>query len=157
MKLLNFSIDKVINIKTANQTFDLHNQFKLQGYNSNTLERVFELIFKGFVCWGMEEVNNLVTTDFKIIFRNVNFLRIQDTPFHEENVCFNQMQFVDEMIGEFPEPVIQVENLFSTDELESFDWKKYMYISFTWGVAILISSETVEVQFKQSNSLEGRE
>ncbi len=152
--IFHFSIDKVIKIKVANQNFDLHNQFKLQGYNYNTPERVFELIFKGFVSWGMDEVNNLVMTDLKIIFINVSFLRIQDCPFHQDNVCFNQMQFVNEMIGQFPETVIQVENLFTTDEREPFEWEKYMYISFTWGVEILISSETVEVKFNQFNSLE---
>lgn len=154
MKILNFSIDKVIKFKVAEQTFDLHNHFKLEGYNHNTKNRVFELSLKGWISHFSTEVANQVTTDLKIIFRQVKFLNIQDSPFHEDNVCFNRMQFVDEVKDLIPELIEQVENLFTTDEVEPFDWKDCMYIDFTWGVAILISSETVEVKYSQTNSLE---
>lgn len=102
----------------------------------------------------MAEVTNLLMTDFKIIFRQVEFLRIQDSPSHEDHVCFNKMQFVNEIVGELPETIIQLENLFSTDEIAQLDWEKYLYIDFIWGVSILISSETVEVKFNQFNNLE---
>ncbi len=154
MKFLNFSIEEEINIKVANQSFDLHNEFKLMGYNYHTQNKVFELIFQGFVSWEMAEATNLLMTDLKIIFRQVEFLRIQDSPVHEDNVCFNKMQFVNEIVGQLPETIIQLENLFSTDEIEECDWEKYLYIDFIWGVSILISSETVEAKFNQFNSLE---
>ncbi|BAY87665.1 hypothetical protein NIES267_71890 (plasmid) [Calothrix parasitica NIES-267] len=157
MKILNFSIEKVINIKVANQIFDLHNEFPLQGYNYKTLEKTFELSFKGnsvyYDNWDDREVGNELITDLKIIFRNVKFLSIRDCPFDETNVCFTQMKFVNKMIEERPGSINEIENLVSSsvyaDEIEPFGWEEFMYISFIYGVEILISSETVEANFNQ--------
>ena len=106
MKILNLSIEKVIKIKVGNQTFDLHNQFSLQGYNYITLEIVFELSFKGNILYFCNshggEVHNELITDLKIIFRNVKFLSIRDSPFDEKNVCLTGIKFVNEMIKECP-------------------------------------------------------
>jgi hypothetical protein len=153
MKLLNFQI-KGIELELADRKFDLHNHFTLQGYSYDTINRIFELNFKGLVFHSTPELelDNSLTTELKIIFRQVIFLRIQDRPFDETNICFLGMQFVSDLTKDTPEIVMQIQELFYTDEIESFNWKNYIYISFIHGVDILISAETLEVRFNQSNS-----
>jgi hypothetical protein len=153
MKLLNFQI-KGTELEIAERKFDLHNHFTLQGYTYDTINKIFELNFKGIVtyCNPELELDNSLTTELKIIFRQVIFLRIQDCPFDEKNVCFDGMEFVSDLTKDTPEIVRQIQELFYTDEIESFNWKNYIYISFIHGVDILISAETVEVRFHQSNS-----
>jgi hypothetical protein len=96
-----------------------------------------------------------------MIFRNVEFLRVQDQPFDETNVCFDGMDNLDDLTPNKPDIVYEFNNFFSTEEfekMEKFDEKKidynqYFILGFVWGVDILINAETVEVQFQQTTKL----
>jgi hypothetical protein len=168
MKLLNFRIDG-INIETAGQIFDLHNYFKLRGYNYDTWNGIYEIALQGHLFVDDSELEtNKITTDLKIIFRNVSCLRIHERSFDEKNVCFDGMQYVSQMKLK-PDIANQLEEYLSehgdiTTPIDSetaiepasdgkiapIDWNNYIYIDFTWGVEILIAAETVEVSFHQS-------
>ncbi len=161
MKLINFQIKEGIEIELAGQGFDLHNQFQLQRYTYEATNRLLELEFQSSVVWCGEfpEVDNCLTTNLKIIFKNVDFLRIRertkDYPIDEQGECLDSIEFVDQIgsrnqeFFQMPNAPSEIEDCLYTDEAEQPESKNYLLISFMGGISILISAETAEVRFSQ--------
>lgn len=158
MKFLNFKFVNSLCIDCAGHMVDLHNQFHLDEHRYYVSRKVFELAFKGELSYGREQGETIKLTDLKMIFRNVEFLRVQDEPCDETNVCFNGIDNLGELVKDH---FYSFNNFFSIEEfeeMEKFDGKKidynqYFLLRFIWGVNILINAETVEVQFQQTSSL----
>jgi hypothetical protein len=63
MKLLNFRING-IKLETAGQVFDLHNSFKLRGYNYDTWNCIYEIILQCHLFLDSSEIETTkITTD----------------------------------------------------------------------------------------------
>lgn len=152
MKFLNFRIDGT-RLESAYHRFELHDQFTLHGYHYDTQQRRLEIVLNGLVGWPQAAVAHWLSTELTLIFRQVTFLRIQDTPFDETNVCLLQMQFIHALVQQ-PELVTQIERLCVPHEIEPIHWREHLYIAFHWGVEMVIAAETVEAQFHQWNHFE---
>lgn len=160
MKFLNFTIENSIHLHVGDRVFDLHNHFSLDSHSYRVSQRIFELAFKGEVSQDSQEASTGTKTDLNMIFKGVDFLRVQDEPLDETHVCFEGIVNLDDETPEKPGMVYQFNNFFSTEEFEilrdegrEIDWKNYFIISFIHGVDILISAETVEVEFTQKTDV----
>ena len=154
MKLLNFRIDGT-RLESGYHSFALHDQFTLLNYHYYTQQRRFEIVMQGLVGWPTTEVNHWLNTELTLIFRNVTFLRIQETPFDEQHTCLLKMQFVHELLDQ-PALVIQIDQLFRSDEIDPGQWPNYLYVCFHSSPEMLIAAETVEVRFHQWNHFDTR-
>ncbi|MBD1918097.1 MULTISPECIES: hypothetical protein [Cyanophyceae] len=167
MKLLNFSIDQGIYLHIAGQIFDLHNAFTLENYSYDVRKRAFTLDLKGKVYWNEAAFTNEITIDLNLIFDQVNFVRLQETPaatderlraidptssFKYLEARLASIQTIDEIVGQAQWPIVEVEGLFRTDEIAEEDWHNYLVIDFHFGASILISAETVKTFFYQRNT-----
>jgi hypothetical protein len=149
MKLLNFHI-KATAVELAEQIFELHN-FDLQSYTYDTKKRIFKLQLRGNMSEASPAGFHEVITDLQIIFRDVTFLRIQDSPYEDQYFCLVGMEFVNEILARTSKPnlLVQVDNLFDSDEFPVAEWPNYLLINFIGGVDILIAAATAEVSFQK--------
>jgi len=155
MQFLNFHMDGT-HLVTAYHNFALHDQFTLQGYQYDTPQRRLEIVLKGLVGWPQATVTQWLSTELTLIFRQVTFLRLQETPFDEANVCLLQMQFIHQLVQQ-PELVSQIERLCVPHEIEPIQWRDHLYLAFHWGVELVLAAATAEVQFHQRNHFERRD
>jgi hypothetical protein len=92
-----------------------------------------------------------------IVFEQVRLLRIQEPGKGAEGAMLAAIRLVSEMVDKFADYnpsnlAIQVEDLFSTDEIAERDWHNHMIIEFHFGTSILVSAETVSAFFTQRNT-----
>lgn len=159
-KFLNFDIKENIYLHIEGQRIDLHNQFQLHGYTYKSHERVFELACRGQVHRSPHDAGNNATTELRFTFHNVRFLRIQDEPLYDPNLCFSEMKCVGVMEPK-PELALQMEQELvernavgpqadaKYEEADAnIDWNEYLYVSFHV-VQILISAETVKASIQE--------
>lgn len=145
MKCANFTVDGIY-LKTKDNNFNLHDHFSFRSYQHEIHEQVFTLFFTGNYHCFVRGVEYEDTTDLKIVFKKVHFLRVRNNPLDPSNICFEHMKYIRDLRD--TELLDEAQKLFLEHEFPD-TWQECIHILFVWGVDILISAATVEVEFNR--------
>ncbi len=153
MRLVNFTIEAPSShVRAGGQVFDLHNAL-LQGYHYATKQQRLTLDFQSR---RYQPDTNIVTTDLHLVFDQVFFLRLQQTPSAEYDPALVSMEFLNAMASAWQGSTmeVQVANLFSTVEIDELGVQEALFISFWGGPDLLIGAATATLFFAQANTIE---
>jgi hypothetical protein len=117
MKLTNFHIDNdSIALNYNNKYIDLHNNFNFQSFNYNTTTRQLELLWTP----SLEEWANKSISAFKLIFREVTFLKVRERdnllPFTEDS-CLSLIGFLPNDLREDFDSFVDIKDVADSDDL----------------------------------------
>ena len=154
MKFVNFRLKEERTIVLGRTEFDLHNAVLLKRQTYDVNARTFELSFSGG--WLQSDpdqaiAGNLMQTEVTLTFEDVEYLRAQNEPCLEDlTPSLEHFAEVKSLVGESTQQT-HYNKLFYSDEQP--DWTDFWYLSFVWGVSVLIKADRVRADFRQHNQM----
>jgi hypothetical protein len=156
---LNFRIEG-IELQVAGQTLNLHDQFVFAGHCYSSAEQVLTLQFALSAEYAGRAQIPKPPSSLSLVFRQVSFLQLKHTPIDPANVRFDSLTLgegvafclPEAFLAARPDQVMQTGDRCFGLYQAPLDWSQCAYIHFIWGVALLVSAQTVEVSFAQAHA-----